>query len=232
MERRYELALGGVLVAAALAAGIVTGMSGAGRGAGDGAQAGSGSTPPVASAPPSSPAATGYTPSPSADATDSASASASATAPASPRCHTNDLNPTVTLVPGGPDGRGFELLNLTLTDTSGHVCTVYGFPGMKLQDADENGQATDVVRIAGAKSLITLADGQSASTSVEFLPDSPDAAEPQSGPCEPASSLLEITPPDETTQLDAQIDGGPVTACHEGLLKVYAFVAGDTGPDQ
>ena len=137
------------------------------------------------------------------------------------------------MVAGGPNAAGVELLNLTLTNTSGHTCTIYGFPGMKLEDANQNGQATNLLRIGNGvvERLLTVKDGDSASTTVEFWPATPDAQETQT-PCEPGSYMLEITPPDETTQLYAQITGGPITACQQGLLKVYPFVAGTVGPGQ
>jgi Protein of unknown function (DUF4232) len=148
-----------------------------------------------------------------------------------PRCHTTDLNPSVSIVPGS-QGMGHEEMNLTLTNTSGHPCTVYGYPGMALEDAAMTRQTTDVVRTPASARLLTLADGASASTTIDFSPDIPDATEPQSGACEPESYNLEITPPDETTQLVAPIAGGPVPVCEHGTLDVYPFVAGRTGPNQ
>jgi hypothetical protein len=148
-----------------------------------------------------------------------------------PRCHTANLNAGAAVVAGSLSG-GHELMNLTLTNTSGHACTIYGYPGMKLEIQQTVGQATDVSRISATPQTLTVANGASASTTVEFMPDSPDSTEPQTGPCEPGSYYLEVTPPDETTQLITPISGGPVIACGQGALSVYPFVAGSTGPEQ
>jgi hypothetical protein len=43
---------------------------------------------------------------------------------------------------------------------------------------------------------------------------------------------MQITPPDETTQLSATIGGGPVTVCQHGALDVLPFIAGPKGPNQ
>lgn len=189
--------------------------------------------PAPTSAGPDTSAATGTlasaSPSPS---TPSASAGTSASG-STQRCHTTDLNPSVSIV-SGSQGMGHEELNLTLTNTSGHTCTVYGYPGMALEDADLANQATTVVRTpsAGGPRLVALIEGASASTTIDFDLDIPGTGEPQTGACEPESYNLEITPPDETTQLVAPITGGPVTVCQHGTLNVYPFVAGRIGSNQ
>jgi hypothetical protein len=185
---------------------------------------------------PTAPTATGPSPD-RRTAVRSAPATSSATPPSTAavaRCHTADLQASVSVV-GGSLSSGHEQMNLTLTNTSGQVCTIFGYPGMQLEDQQSAGQATDVIRTSsgvGAPTRLTLADNASASTTVDFLPDSPDSTEPKSGLCEPESYYLEITPPDENTQLKVQIGGGPVMACQEGALTVYPFVAGATGPEQ
>jgi hypothetical protein len=142
----------------------------------------------------------------------------------------------------GSQGMGHESLNITLTNISGHSCTVYGFPGLKLLGEDQEdqpgaGQATTVTwDPAVAKKLITLADTGSASTTVRFDDDVPTSNEPQSGACEPTSYYVEVTAPDETTRLVQKI-GGPnsitgVTVCEHGALDVLAFVPGSVGANQ
>lgn len=226
MDRKYEWVIGGVLTAAALSLGIVAGCSGNSSGGGPSANA-------TDSGPPTTTPTPGQVtlPSPSASTTGSAGSSASATS-AVPRCHTADLSPAVSIV-AGSQGAGHESINIKLTNSSGHTCTVYGYPGMKLEDANGSGQATTVTRNHSLKpATLTVADGASVATTANFDVDVPAKDEPQTGNCEAPSVYLQITPPDETTQLSATITGGPVTVCQHGAIDVLPFVAGGTGPNQ
>jgi hypothetical protein len=228
MDRRYEWAIGGVLTVTALTVGIAAGCSASPAGntpsaATDGATSSRSTVGAVQS--PNSPAAvtarTGSSPS---------RGSVGNTLPS--RCRMADLGPEVSVVPGSA-GAGHELLNVKLTNNSGHSCTVYGFPGLKLEDKAGRGQTTHVTwDRRNAPKLITLADHASAAATVRFDFDVPAADESQSGDCELPSAYLQITPPDETTQLVAPITGGPVTVCQHGALDVLPFIAGATGANQ
>jgi hypothetical protein len=133
----------------------------------------------------------------------------------------------------GSQATGHESLNIKLTNNSGHDCTVYGYPGMKLMDANNAGQATTVNRDHSQKpTTITVADGASVATTARIDFSLPSKDEPQSGNCEAPSVYLEITPPDETTQLSTTITGGPVTVCNHGTIDVLPFISGSTGPNQ
>jgi hypothetical protein len=226
MDRRYEWAIGGTLVAGALSFGIVAGCSGSSsKGPSASATASGGPTP-------SQSAGSIPLPSDTTTATSSPSANNSSSAISLPRCHTADLSPTVSIV-AGSQGTGHELMNVRLTNASGHTCTVYGFPGMKLEDQNGAGQATTVTRNHGvATKTITVANGASAAATVRFDFNIPAADEPQGANCEAASVYLMITPPDETTQLSATITGGPVTVCQHGTLDVLPFISGKTGANQ
>ena len=228
MDRRYEWAIGGVLTAAALSGGIVAGCSSSASNNGPAAKGTQSSTP---SSPSQAASGTSLVPEPSADG-GSSTPSATATATGLPRCHTTDLSPAVSIV-AGSQGAGHESMNIRLTNNSGHTCTVYGFPGMMLEDANQSGQATKVTRNHGIpESPITVANGDSVATTGQFDFDVPAADEPQTGNCEAPSVYMEITPPDETTQLSATITGGPVTVCEHGTIDVLPFVAGPTGANQ
>lgn len=158
-----------------------------------------------------------------------------------PQCTTANVVAAVYVV-AGSQGMGHESLNLTLTNISGHSCTVYGFPGLQLmeenaQDQPGADQATSVNWDPGVpKTLVTLADSGSASTTIQFDMDVPGVGEPSSGPCEPDSYYLAVIPPNNTTAVTARI-GGPnsttgITVCEQGRLQVLAFVAGSTGANQ
>jgi len=224
MDRKYEWAIGGVLTAAALSAGIIAGCSGSGSGKGPSASA-------TETGGPSPSQSAGIVPLNSDSKTSAPSATASPPGPV-PRCHTTDLIPAASIV-AGSQAAGSESLNLKLTNNSGHTCTVYGYPGMMLEDTNSSGQATTVTRNTAVKpATISLANGASAATTVHFDFDMPAADEAKTGNCEAPSVYLLITPPDETTQLSTTIIGGPVTVCNHGTLDTLAFVAGVKGANQ
>ena len=228
MDRKYEWAIGGVLTAAALSVGIVAGCSSSANNKGPSA---SGTLSGAPTSPGQSSAGAVTLPAPSASGSATASAGASGVAGV-PRCHTADLSPAVNIV-NGSQGAGSESMNIVLTNQSGHTCTVYGYPGMKLEDTNLSGQATTVTRNHGlTPATLTVANGGSVATTARFDFDVPAKDEPQTGNCEAPSVYLEITPPDETTQLSATITGGPVTVCQHGTIDVLPFVAGSTGPNQ
>src|SRR5581483_4928804 len=130
-------------------------------------------------------------------------------------------------------GAGHELMNVRLMNNSGHTCTVYGFPGLQLEDRNSSGLATNVVRDFAVKpTTIVVKNGASVATTVRFDFDVPAADEPQTGPCEAQSVYLGIIPPDEKRQLSAMIQGGPVTVCQHGTLDVLPFVSGTKGANQ
>lgn len=223
MQRKYEWAIGGVLTAGALAGGIFAGCASGSSAKQNTTTNGASSTP----APAQSNA--GIVPAPPSSSTPGVP---SPTASALPRCHTADLSPDVSIVAGSA-GAGHELMNLTLKNNSGHTCTIFGYPGMMLEDQNGAGQATTVTRNHGvpAKQLV-VPDGGVASTTISFDFDMPGPGEPTTGNCEPPSYSLLITPPDETTQLTALITGGPVTVCQKGALNVLPFVSGPKGANQ
>jgi hypothetical protein len=225
--RKYEWAIGGLLTAAAVSVGIVAGCS-------SNASANGPSAGPTDSGGPSASQTPGTVtlPAPSTTPSNGSPSSSSSAAGGPPRCHTVDLSPAVSIV-AGSQGAGHESINIRLTNTSGHTCTVRGFPGMMLEDHNGSGQATNVTRNHGIPTTtITVADGASVATTGRIDFDVPAADEPQTGNCEIPSVYLQITPPDETTQLVATITGGPVTVCEHGTIDVLPFVSGPTGANQ
>ena len=225
MDRKYEWAIGGVLTAAALSAGIVAGCSSSASNNGPSANA-------ILSGAPSPGQSSGAATTPAPSGASSSATPGSTGAAGLPRCHTADLSPAVNIVTGS-QGAGSESMNIKLTNQSGHTCTVYGYPGMKLEDTNASGQATTVTRNRGlTPATLTVANGASVATTARFDFDMPVPDEPQTGNCEAPSVYLQITPPDETTQLSATITGGPVTVCNHGTIDVLPFVAGSTGPNQ
>jgi hypothetical protein len=158
-----------------------------------------------------------------------------------PVCDTAGLAATTFIVKGS-QGMGHELLNVTLINLNDPTCTLDGFPGFQLMGEDQHGQPgadqpTIVIQDpAITKTLITLAPNREASTTVRIDDDVPAAGEPESGPCEPDSYYLGVTPPGNANQVIERINGpmatAGVTVCEHGTLDVLAFVPGPLGPNQ
>jgi hypothetical protein len=224
MDRRYEWAIGGVLTAAALSVGIVAGCSSSSGDNGPSASATESGAPSMS--PSSSRADQVQLPSATVPASPSPSASGL------PLCVATDLFATVSIV-AGSQGAGHELMNVELTNNSGHTCTVYGFPGLQLEDRNNSGLTTHVNRDFAVKpATIIVKNNASVATTVRFDFDVPAADEPQTGPCEAQSVYLAIIPPEEKRQLAATIVGGPVTVCNHGTLDVLPFISGTKGANQ
>jgi len=161
---------------------------------------------------------------------------ASAPGPASgasgtPRCHTSNLSASYTVVVGSA-AAGSISYNLRLTNTSMHQCTIYGYAGMLLLDANHKPLPTNVQRDSLApKRLLRLDPGGSAAATVRFSPDVNGVGDKPGQPCQPTAHYTEVTPPDETTQLVTAVSP-PTSVCERGTMALSAFVAGRTGPNQ
>jgi hypothetical protein len=118
------------------------------------------------------------------------------TTPAGPgRCHTADLSARLrSLDPAA--GSRYEVVVLTNRSTT--TCRVYGYGGVQLLDAARRPLPTDQVREPSTPPrLVILRPGTSAYSRLHWSVV-PTDTESQTGPCEPASTYLLITPPDET----------------------------------
>ena len=231
VNRRTEYAIGAVLATTALTAGVLAGCAGNSTGNGPSA-----SGTEQGTFPPPSPGGNQVTlPGAPTSAASTGPATPAGTAAGTPQCQTPDMTVAVALV-AGSQGMGSASLNITLTNTSGHKCTVTGFPGVALEDKNKDQQPTKVTWDPSVpKTTITLANGASASSTARFDADVPGPGEPNSGPCESASLYMLVTPPNNKTQLVAPIDGtnnAGITVCESGALNVLALIPGTTGPNQ
>ena len=157
------------------------------------------------------------TPGPTATAAETETPSAgssSATAAGIPRCHTRDLVGSFSVV--GSAGMGNIVYKITLTNTTPHSCTLYGYPGLLLLDVKHAALPTNVLWMPDpTKHLITLAPGASASASDRFTLNVPsfgdNTALPPGGVwvCQPTAVYIQITPPDETTHLVVKVTRRP-----------------------
>ncbi len=156
------------------------------------------------------PAAPGSTPTPSGQAQGPG------------RCHASMLSAHVTL---GSPGAGQRYAFLVLTNASGVTCQVFGYPGMQLASASSQPIVTEVVRVAAAPQVVTLAPGQPAYTLLHWtvVP----ATNETGASCEAVPSVLLVTPPDETATLRASWPGGSV--CQHGMIDVAPVKPGTGG---
>lgn len=230
VNRRTEYAIGGALAATALTAGVLAGCTG--RSAGGPASTGTGQS----SSPSAGQSGGGQLTLPSVSVSSAGTSTAptgqATTGAAVPTCQTADMTAAITPV-NGSAGAGSASLNITLTNTSGHTCTVFGFPGLGLEDKNEDKQPTAVTwDPAVPKTTVTLANGASASTTARYDASVPGSGEPTTGACEAPSVYMLVTPPNNQTQLVARIGDSGVTVCQSGALTVFALVPGSTGPKQ
>jgi hypothetical protein len=117
---------------------------------------------------------------------------------------------------------------VSMTNTSSTTCTLYGYPGMQLLDAQGGDIPTTVVRggvnggpaaASSPPSLVTLAPGQAAAFAMQYE-DVPVGNETS---C-PTSARAEITPPNDTTPAVVAL---AISPCDNGTVHVSpVFAAG------
>jgi hypothetical protein len=162
-------------------------------------------------------------PSPIGGAASPAGSPTAAATQAPTRCHTADL--AGSLRPGSP-GAGQRYAVLVLTNLSSQTCWVYGYVGMQLFDGAGHPLPTNVIRDPATPATITLQPGDTAFAllhwgAINGVGDSPTAQ------CQPDPASVQVTPPDETTQLVIPWSYGMV--CQQGRIDIPPLAAG-TGP--
>lgn len=134
------------------------------------------------------------------------------------RCHTSMLSGS--LQPGTP-GAGQRYAELTLRNDSGETCTLYGYGGLQLVDAEGRPLPTELTRNANpGPTLIELAPGDAAAATLHWSVV-PHGDEPVTGPCGPTPAGAEVIPPDETDPLPVEWRLGPV--CGQGSVDGTAY---------
>jgi hypothetical protein len=164
--------------------------------------------------------------SPSASAS-SGSASPSGTPAVTPQCHSVDLNPSAT-VQAGSDGTSATLL-LVLTNTSGHPCTTFGYPGLEFEPAGGSPlQPVTEARVEeNLKAEVTVPPNGTVSSLVTYQTTASSATLPPG--CYPPSAYVLVIPPNEQAQAMGTIKNGPITICGNGAVSLSPLVPGSTG---
>lgn len=147
-------------------------------------------------------------------------ASTTTTAPGVPTCSTQQLAATIS----EPDaGAGQRNSYVTFTNNGPSPCTMIGYIGLQLLDAQGDDVPTDVQRQPGPKNLVTLNPGGQAYTTLQWGVIA-SGNEPDNGPCEPNPAQIEITSPNATTSLVQPWENGPV--CGQGEFNTVPVIAG------
>jgi Domain of unknown function (DUF4232) len=211
------LAVTGILAAGCAAAG--SGSSAAAPGPGSSPSAAS----PSAAAG-STGGATG-TPAPSTPAATSGATQAAAPSPAAPAatggapaCTTGDLKTSIGDGGGGAAGSFYS--EVDFTNTSGATCTLYGYPGVSLRNAQSALIGAAATRtLTPRPSVITLAPGAMASATLKMT----DYTVYPTSECDPATSAyLLIYPPNQTQSVKLAFKSG---TCSNASVKILAVSA-------
>ena len=115
-------------------------------------------------------------------------------------CATADLTLTLDEAGGGTAGTSYR--QAVLTNHSAHACTIGGFPGVSLVDADDQQVGKPAEHTGPSGSTITLAPGEAAASAVGF----PNPANLQGGTCTETSFNLKVYPPGQTAALLASLN--------------------------
>jgi hypothetical protein len=139
-------------------------------------------------------------------------------AAAVPRCVTQHLSAGLH---GSQVGLGNRGLILTLTDTGNSACSLYGYPGLGLQNAahhvvtsQTHWGSTYFDRDPG-RHLIVLSPGETASADFAFGAGT-------GGSADSVATYLEVTPPNAFKYLTVRLPGAPVRI-YGGQLFVTAM---------
>jgi len=152
--------------------------------------------------------------------TSTTGASTSTTAAGPPTCATSQL---AAVISEPSAGAGQRTATVTFTNNGSSPCTMFGYIGMQLLDAQGDDVPTNVVRTPGTRQLVTLEPGGQAYTTIQWGVVA-TGNEPTDGPCEPEPAEVEITSPNATTSLVQPWNNGPV--CAEGTINTVPVMPG------
>lgn len=147
----------------------------------------------------------------------STTTAAPSTSPGVPRCSAATLAGTIRPADAGAGNR-----YATLVVTAKSACTLYGYGGLQLVDAQGKPTPTNLIRTPNpGPALVSLQPGQTAHKTLHWTVV-PTGDEPVTGPCEPPSAGATVIPPDETQPFTVVYDFGPV--CDKGRIEGSAYV--------
>jgi hypothetical protein len=134
-----------------------------------------------------------------------------------PRCHTSQLSLAFTGLNAASGGqRGMSLI---LTNHSGRICHVYGYPGLAFFDGLP--MATHLTWVKESRATVVLHPGGNAQALLTWR------ANTATGPAPFNPNIVHVTPPDEHAYLLAVWPGGPVRG---GDIAAWPLRAAPAGP--
>ena len=237
MNRISVLFAAGALGTAALTAGCSGGASKSATGGGS--PLGS-STAVTSTSSSESVANPGAAASPSSSAGDSGTTSGAPSTPASAStsshaqggaCTTAEMPSGIWKVIPDSQGAGHVAADLAFQNTSGHTCTVTGYPGVSLLASNDHPLPTNVLKDTSvAVTTIRVAPGAWVHSEMRYSPNIPGPGEPQNGQCEPTAVHSLALLPGDSSWAHVTLDN-PTTVCEKGELQVKPFVSGKASPD-
>jgi len=98
---------------------------------------------------------------------------------------------------------GHSYIDLIMTNQTTHECTISGIPTVTLTDSQNHplGAAASSVGVTAPYAVITLQPNQTAHAIAGF----PNAGNYPAGTCSMASTFINVVPPNNTTQLQANL---------------------------
>jgi hypothetical protein len=221
------LAVAGVLVAgcgSAASGSSASGASAPGVASSSAAAtgAGTGTSTGAATSGPTTPAATS---SAAAPATPLATATAGSGGGSS-ACATDDLKASIGDGGGGAAGSFYSVIDFT--NTSNATCTLYGYPGVSLRNAQDaliGAPATRGVAPESAPALITLAPGATAHATLRLT----DYTVYPTSKCQPANAAyLLVYPPNQTQSVKLAFKTGTCSNSSVKMLAVSVVASGQS----
>jgi hypothetical protein len=136
------------------------------------------------------------------------------------RCTAAVLDGRIEITDPGAGNRHGKLI---VTNTNSASCTLNGYGGLQLLDANGQQVPTNLQRTTDpGPSPVTLASGKSAVANLHWVVI-PTGNEPQTGPCQPEAAKAESIPPGETVPM--QLNWGFGSVCDGGKIEISAFYA-------
>ena len=168
-------------------------------GDGDGTTIGSAApaTPSITASEPAATTAASPTPTRTSESTTPEST------PVDTRCHTSELAATIG---AGDAAAGNRFATLSLKNTSGRTCTIYGYGGLQPLNSAGTQLPLTLKRdaTAGAPRLVRLSPGTSIGRTIHW------GAVPSGTAKCPTASSATVIPPDETDPLSVRFDFGEI----------------------
>ncbi len=130
----------------------------------------------------------------------------------------------------GSEGAGHVAADISLQNTSGHSCTISGFPGVSLLASNDHPLPTNVIKDDSVSvTTITVAPGAWVHSEIRYSADIPGPGEPESGQCEPTTVHALAQLPGDSAWTHITLDN-PTPVCEKGEVQAKPFVGGKSSP--